>query len=48
MEKPTYLILSERMGKGETLEELEAKAHAIMEEAIKKVLHEQGEFEEMA
>ena len=29
--KPTYLILSERMGNGETLEELEGKARKILE-----------------
>lgn len=30
-DKPKFLLLSERMGNGETLEELEAKAHAIIE-----------------
>ena len=29
--QPTHLILSERMGEGETLEELEEKAHKLIE-----------------
>jgi len=34
--KPIALVLSERMGNGESLEELEAKARAIVQSAIRE------------